>query len=166
MWLSRLFRKNTEAELPPHRRWPIRSHDHDSDPDLYRLRIFGAVSSSFELSMEDLRSLPSTEVLADLGAGKGRSARHWVGLDARRLLCSCGPCVEAEWLVIHSDGGYLHRLPVDTLYEGPAVLAYGADGKDLSRSDGGPIRLVLPHLEPWRCAKWVRGLELEVGIPS
>lgn len=166
MWLSRLFKKDRDIELLPHRRWPIRSHANDFELETFRLRIFGAVHAPREIGLDDLRSLPEVEVLADVNVGRGRSTRHWRGVDARRLVCSAGPEVSADWLVVHSDGGYLHRLPLDRFYDGTAVLAHTADERPLTRSEGGPLRLVLPHLEPWRCAKWVRALELEVGTPS
>jgi DMSO/TMAO reductase YedYZ molybdopterin-dependent catalytic subunit len=39
------------------------------------------------------------------------------------------------------------------------MFAHRADGNDLEKEHGGPVRLVVPHLYFWKSAKWVRGIE-------
>jgi DMSO/TMAO reductase YedYZ molybdopterin-dependent catalytic subunit len=40
-----------------------------------------------------------------------------------------------------------------------ALIAHSWSGKPLSRSHGGPARLLIPHLYLWKSAKWIRSIE-------
>ena len=163
MWPDRLLPRSRETENPPHRRWPVRSHDHDAGPNDFTLRIIGRVKQPIELDWPTLRDMQTLDVTADLDVATGPGPRCFEGVDLRRLIESASPDPNADLLKIHSDGGYRVHLPILPLYGGKAILAYSMEGRCLSRREGGPLRLVLPQLEPWHCAKWVRALEIEAS---
>ena len=67
---------------------------------------------------------------------------------------------EAEFVLVHSYGGYTTNLPLEDLLDGKAWVAFEFEGEDLAPVHGGPARLVVPHLYFWKSAKWVNGIEL------
>ena len=61
-------------------------------------------------------------------------------------------------MLISSYGGYTTNVPVEDLLDGKAWIAQTYDGEPLAAEQGGPARLLVPHLYLWKSAKWVRGL--------
>ncbi len=154
-----------EPRAFPHRRWP--SHSSAPITDLrnkgWSLRVFGEVTDPLSIRWQDLASLSEAEVFSDVSVTSFRQGgRRWQGVDVGNLLKLAGVQSRAEWLVVHSEGGYSRQVGLDHLFESPAVLAYQADGRPLSNREGGPLRIILPHLSPWLSSKWVRGLELKI----
>jgi len=143
----------------PHRRWPIQSSR--CDIQTWDLRIFGAVADELRFTWKDLSKLPEANAKFDTSVTSFTAGpRHWQGVDAWSILSLAGVRSDAEWLIVHCDGGYSHCLEVDRFFEGPSLLAHGVDGKPLTSREGGPLRIILPHFPTWQSAKWVRGLEL------
>ena len=52
------------------------------------------------------------------------------------------------------------NLPLTDVTGGKAWIVFGYDGAPLPPEDGGPARLLVPHLYFWKSAKWVRGLRI------
>ena len=149
----------------PHRRWPI--HGSRLDLDCWDLRVFGAVTDELRFKWNDLAGLPESQLKVDVGLTSiSRQIRHWHGVDAWSVLTLAGVRGDADWLIVHCEGGYSHVLELDRFFEGPVVLARGVDGRALNRREGGPLRMILPQFAPWQNAKWVRGLELTAERPS
>jgi DMSO/TMAO reductase YedYZ molybdopterin-dependent catalytic subunit len=51
-------------------------------------------------------------------------------------------------------------VPLAALEADDALVAWEADGEPLEPEHGWPLRLVVPSRYFWKCAKWLRGLEL------
>ena len=64
----------------------------------------------------------------------------------------------AEYVMVHSYGGYTTNLPLADVLDGKAWVVHTYDGEPLDPEHGGPARLVVPHLYFWKSAKWVRGI--------
>lgn len=64
----------------------------------------------------------------------------------------------ADFVMVHSYGGYTTNLALDDLLDGKAWVATEAEGEPLDPEHGGPARLLVPALYFWKSAKWVRGL--------
>ncbi|MEM6792346.1 MAG: molybdopterin-dependent oxidoreductase [Acidobacteriota bacterium] len=145
------------AERP----WPVRGLSLDLDD--FALRVFGAVEKELVIDWPNLtRRTPTRSVQADLDATTVRAqTRQWTGAPLEGLLEEAGISPTASCVTAYSEGGYYTHLRLYDLLDGNPILAYEVDGRPLTRSDGGPVRLVLPRLAPWRSAKWVRGLEIE-----
>ena len=160
-----LAEPNVEPRAFPHRRWPAHSSSPMTDlqSQNWELRIFGAVFDPLSIRLQDLPSLPGAEAFSDVGVTSFKQGgRRWQGVDVGHLLKLAGVQSRADWLVVHSEGGYCREICLDHIFESPAVLAYQADGRTLSNREGGPLRMILPHLSPWLSSKWVRGLELKI----
>lgn len=73
----------------------------------------------------------------------------------------------ADYVMVHSFGGYTTNLALDDLLDGKAWVATEAEGEPLDPEHGGPARLLVPALYFWKSAKWVRGLVMsEVDEPG
>jgi DMSO/TMAO reductase YedYZ molybdopterin-dependent catalytic subunit len=75
----------------------------------------------------------------------------------------CGVGTSAQYVVVHSYAGQTTNLPLDDLIEMPAWLAFSRDDHELTASEGGPARLLVPHLYLWKSLPWVSGMTLTVN---
>ncbi|MEV6875277.1 sulfite oxidase-like oxidoreductase [Amycolatopsis sp. NPDC051128] len=109
----------------------------------------------------ELMALPSEKPTVDI-----HCVTQWSKLDTRWRGVAVDTLVggldtEADYVMVHSYGGYTTNLPLADLLDGQAWIAYEYGGEPLTPEHGGPARLLVPHLYFWKSAKWVRGLELK-----
>ena len=126
----------------------------------------------FVLSTEDgplrrwdwiaFRAMPSTHIEVDLHSVTGWSllGSHWEATSMHQLLA--GVQTSAQHVVVQSFGDYTTNLPLEDLLEMPTWLAFAYEGHELAVEDGGPVRLLVPHLYLWKSVPWVRGMTLTV----
>jgi DMSO/TMAO reductase YedYZ molybdopterin-dependent catalytic subunit len=112
-------------------------------------------------SWAELLALPSEKFTVDIHCVTQWSKldTRWRGVPVDTLVG--GLDTAADYVMVHSYGGYTTNLPLADLLDGQAWVAYEYGGKPLTPEHGGPARLVVPHLYFWKSAKWVRGLELK-----
>jgi DMSO/TMAO reductase YedYZ molybdopterin-dependent catalytic subunit len=112
-------------------------------------------------SWAELMALPSEKFTVDIHCVTQWSKldTRWRGVPVDTLVG--GLDTAADYVMVHSYGGYTTNLPLADLLDGQAWVAYEYGGKPLTPEHGGPARLVVPHLYFWKSAKWVRGLELK-----
>jgi DMSO/TMAO reductase YedYZ molybdopterin-dependent catalytic subunit len=131
------------------------------DPAVWRLRVWGAAERPLELSYEELHSLPDVTMTSDFHCvtGWSRLENRWLGVRVRDVLAHARPD-GAHHVLVHAEYDYTANLPIETLLEDDALLAWGHEGRDLEPKHGWPLRLVVPKLYGWKSVKWVRGVEL------
>ena len=117
-------------------------------------------SELYRCTWDELRSLPATEVVADIHCVTKWSKldTRWKGVSFDALLRSAGLEPPTPYVLAFCDGGYTTNLSVADLGSDKALIAYAYDGAALDAEHGGPVRLLVPHLYFWKSAKWVRGL--------
>lgn len=157
------------------------------DPDHWRLRVAGRVSNELELSLPELRSLPTATVTATMEcAGNGRAAliprpvsQPWlgeaVGTAAWRgtPLCSvldlAGVSDDAIEVVCTGldrgvEGGveqaYARSLSVADARRAEVLLAYDMNDWPLLPQHGFPLRLLVPGWYGMTNVKWVSRIEV------
>jgi DMSO/TMAO reductase YedYZ molybdopterin-dependent catalytic subunit len=131
------------------------------DPTVWRLNVWGATEQPLELTYDEVKAFPNVRVTSDFHCVTGWSKleNHWLGVRARDVLGRARPD-GARHALVHAEYGYTANLPIATLLEDDALLAWGHGGRDLEPKHGWPLRLVVPKLYGWKSVKWVRGFEL------
>ena len=138
------------------------------DVSTYRLQVSGLVDKPLELSIEDLRSMPSRELIfgfecsGNRGPLNGLSSNgRWTGVPLRAVLDLAGVQDEAREIVfLGADHGeeevqfrrgtykvdqqYGRSLPRDKAMSDEPLLAYSLNGEPLTPHQGRPVRLLVP----------------------
>ena len=156
------------ARLPPGQylteKWPVLHAGSVPRVELatWELRVWGEVEEPLRLNWEEVKSLPATEVTADI-----HCVTRWSRFDAsfrgvhwRELAKLVRPKPSARFVVAHAEQGFTANVPIAALEDENALLAFEADGEPLTPDHGWPLRLVIPTRYFWKSAKWLRGLEL------
>lgn len=171
--------------VTPSRSFYVRSHFPvpDLDPGAWRLRVDGEVETPLDLSLDDLRGLPSRSLTVTLEcAGNGRQAMEpfpggtpWVfdavstaeftGTSLYRVLDRAGVSPGADEVVFTGadrgevgDGrevAFERSLPVAVARDPDVLLAWGMNGEPLPASHGRPVRVVVPAWYGMASVKWL-----------
>ena len=133
----------------------------------YRLRIGGLVGHPAELTLDQLRQLPSHEQITQHFCIQGWSGiAKWGGVSMSTILDLVVPDPSAKWVVFYSlgeggDGGtYYDAHPITQMHSPLAMLAYDMNGQPLSFGHGAPLRLRNELELGFKQVKWIRGIEL------
>jgi len=152
-------------------KWPVLHYGLVPTVDLarWRFRVQGLVENPFELTWDELMSLPMQQVTCDM-----HCVTHWSRLDnlfegvpLKPLLERARLKPEAGFVLVHADPEYTTNIPLQDLLAPGNLLALRHNGEPLMPEHGGPVRLLVPHLYLWKSAKWVTGFEfLEEDEPG
>lgn len=144
-------------------------HGHpEIDVATYRLRVSGLVDKALSLSMDDLRKMPSRELIfgfecsGNRGPLNGLSSNgRWKGVPLRTVLEQAGvKATGREFVFFGADRGeeevafrggtykvdqqYGRSLQRDVALSDEPLLAYELNGEPLTTHQGRPIRLLVP----------------------
>jgi sulfoxide reductase catalytic subunit YedY len=138
----------------------------DSGFASYRLRIHGLVNSPVELTLQEVRALPSHEQITQHFCIQGWSGvARWSGVSMASILDLVRPKPEARWLVFYSlgdgpDGGlYYDAHPIEQMRNPLTMLAYDMNGEPLSYGHGAPLRLRNEVQLGFKQVKWIGGVD-------
>src|SRR3954470_5464589 len=157
------------------------------DPAAWRLAIDGRVERPLELSLDELRSRPSAEVVATMEcAGNGRAHlaprpvsqpwlleavgnARWEGTPLRPLLEEAGLADDALDVVFTGldrgiekgvEQSYERALPLSVALGDDVLLAYEMNGAPLLPQHGAPLRLVVPGWYGMTNVKWLTSIDV------
>ena len=117
--------------------------------------------SPFTLDLDELKALPSVTLTFDIHCVTKWSKFDTLWTGVRVATCSRGGgAAGATHVMDHAEFGYTTNVPLADITTDEAIVAYAFDGETIEPIHGGPVRIVVPHLYFWKCAKWVRVLEL------
>ncbi len=128
------------------------------DPATYRLRVDGLVQRPLSLSLGDLRSLPVAEQVSDFRCVTGWTVEdvRWTGVRIRDVLGPAGLLPSGTALsFVSAESPYVDSLTLEQAVLPDVLLAWGMDGRPLSRPHGAPLRLVMPRMYGYKSVKWV-----------
>jgi DMSO/TMAO reductase YedYZ molybdopterin-dependent catalytic subunit len=173
MFRSRAARKVEEAgydpaRLPPGQylteKWPVLHAGTVPQTDLatWDFRVFGEVENPITLSWEAFTALPSREITTDIHCVTrwSRFDTSFRGVHWSDLAKLVSPKPSARYVVGHAEQDFTVNVPLSSLEDEEALLAYEADGEPLTPEHGWPLRLVIPKRYFWKSAKWLRAIEL------
>ena len=155
--------RERDPRLPPGQSlvedWPVLSAgptpDVPTDEWSFSVRTESGVT---KWTWDEFLALGVEDVTVDI-----HCVTHWTKLDMPWRGVSLDTVFEnietsADYVMVHSYGGYTTNLALDDLLDGKAWVATEAEGEPLDPEHGGPARLLVPALYFWKSAKWVRGL--------
>lgn len=160
------------------------------DVDRWRLRIAGSEREPIELSLDELKRRPQRTMRVTIEcAGDGRAltqprsisqpwltgavgTAEWTGAPLQDLLDEAG-IVDGDRDIVFTgldrgfEGGgirfFQRSLPLKTVREGDALVAYEMNGRPLEPQHGLPARLVIPGWYGMAHVKWLGAIE---SVPS
>lgn len=159
---------HAERRVPPGQRvtrgWPV-LHEGPIprfDPASWRLSFHGACTRPYELTYEQLKALPNSDLRSDFHCVTGWSKLDnlWRGVQTSLLLKKAEPHPDASYVLVHAEYDYTANLALDTLLADDAMVAWAPNMQDLAPRHGFPLRLLVPKLYGWKSVKWVRSFEL------
>ena len=158
------------------------------DPAAYRLSVAGLVDDPFTLSLDEIRKMGTTELVAGFecsGNGPGRvhglaSNGRWTGVPLRTLLTRAGVKTDADEVVFfgadrgEEDVDFRGKLIKVTQQFGRSLsvadatrpepfVAHALNGEPLSRQQGFPVRLIVPGWYGVANVKWLSEIHVQHG---
>jgi len=132
----------------------------------WRLKIDGLVTRPTELSLDELRRLPSRTQITRHDCVEGWSAiGKWKGAQMTPLLQSVGLKPEARYLVFHCadmlapGARYYESIDLIDAFHPQTILAYDMNDAALSVPHGAPLRLRVERQLGYKHAKYVMRIE-------
>ena len=149
------------------------------DPVTFRLKISGLVDRPIALSLEELRRMGGTDLVAGFECSGNRRPLQglsgngrWTGVPLRTVLDRAGVKAQARELVFFgADHGteevefrtqkftveqqFGRSLPRDLALAPEPFLAYALNGEPLTRHQGSPLRLIVPGWYGVANVKWL-----------
>ena len=134
-------------------------------PGEWNLRVFGLVNNEFTITFDELKAMPSIDLVTDIHCVTKWSKfdTAWRGVRIRDLFQRAGIQDGVTHFMGHAEFGYTANLPFEDVVRDESLVVYQYDGEDIEPVHGGPVRLLVPHLYFWKSPKWLRGLELRTG---
>lgn len=164
------FLKQKDPTLPPGQvltqKFPV-LHVGDVpniDPQTYRLAFTGLVENRFEISLDELRALPSTDYRGDIHCVTrwSKKATHWRGTLFRTLVERANPSAEVTHVIQVASfdklrmTDYTTNLPLSAMLDDDVLVAWEYDGQPIEPIHGGPVRMLVPKRYFWKSAKWLQ----------
>ena len=171
-----------DGVITPNELFFVRNHAPTPRIDVseYRLRVEGdAIDEAVELTMDDLRALPSQSVVAYLECGGnwrgfwasvvgqaaaggqwgtgGISCAEWSGPTLASVLALAGvrsSAVDVD-LIGLDEGGFSRPMPLERALDPTTLLAHTMNGVDLPPDHGFPLRGVVPGWVGSSSVKWL-----------
>jgi DMSO/TMAO reductase YedYZ molybdopterin-dependent catalytic subunit len=139
----------------------------------YRLEVGGLVEKPANLSLAELRALPSRTQITRHDCVEGWSAiGKWKGVRLSSLLETVQPKPQARFVVFYcadpmeEDGTelYYESIDMDDAFHPQTILAYELNDRTLPIPNGAPLRLRVERQLGYKHAKYLMRLELVAGF--
>ena len=132
----------------------------------YRLKVDGLVARPLDLSLEQIRGLPSRTQITRHDCVEGWSAiGEWTGVPLSTLLQMAGLGNGTQYIVFHcaddllGQGLYYESIDLIDAYHPQTIMAYAMNGQTLPIPHGAPLRLRVERQLGYKMAKYVMRIE-------
>jgi DMSO/TMAO reductase YedYZ molybdopterin-dependent catalytic subunit len=157
----------------------------DVDPATYRFKVTGLVERPKSLSLDDLKKMGSTELVAGFECSGNRGPLQglcgngrWTGVPLKTVLDAAGVKAAArEFVFFGADHGeeeiewrtqkfkldqqFGRSLNREQALSGQPFLAYALNGEPLTRHQGSPVRLIVPGWYGVANVKWLTQVHIQ-----
>jgi DMSO/TMAO reductase YedYZ molybdopterin-dependent catalytic subunit len=158
-------RRDGRPRLPPGQRViqflrPMGGQEGNGSVSSFRLKVYGAVKTPFELDYKGLLSLPQVTKEADVHCVTGWSMLGgiWKGVQVSLLAEKAGIKGEARHVIFEAAHGFTANAPLEEALADNALITYRVNGKPFAIEHGAPVRGLVPDLYFWKSAKWITGV--------
>ncbi len=130
-------------------------------PTGWKLKVTGLVDKPLELSLDELKAMPSVEEMRTLECisnpvgGDLISNAMWKGVRLRDLLAQAGVKNGAKQLKLESFDGFYTGIPIELGMHEHALLVYEMNGEPLPHEHGAPLRCLWPGRYGMKQPKWI-----------
>ncbi len=155
------------------------------DPATFRLKVTGLVDRAKSLSLDELKKMGSTDLIAGFECSGNRGPiqglcgnGRWTGVPLKAVLDSAGvkPAArefvffgadhgeeEIEWRTqkFKLDQQFGRSLNREQALSGQPFLAWALNGEPLTRHQGSPLRLIVPGWYGVANVKWLAQIHLQ-----
>ncbi|MCG7522785.1 molybdopterin-dependent oxidoreductase [Ruegeria sp. Ofav3-42] len=177
-WLQNFITQDSELFVKDHLGEPA------SSVVDWRLEISGLVTKAHSFSLLDLRNFPQTELMgfhkcAGSPINPDRPTPHevgnvvWKGVALRHLIEQCHVEQGAShvWMTGADHGSYRGTspqyfskdLPLSKAMSDEVIVATEMNHKPLTKTRGGPVRLIVPGYYATNSVKWLTSIQLQAG---
>lgn len=178
---DRLAREFTEQDISryfkPNGNPPPMTIDYVSDATnqwrQWRLKVSGLVEHPADLTLAELKSMPSRSQITRHDCVEGWSAiAKWRGVPLAEIIKRVQPRSDARYAVFHSmdtddDGqNYYESIDLEDALHPQTILAYEMNDRPLPIEHGAPLRLRLENQLGYKMAKYIRALEFVRELKS
>jgi DMSO/TMAO reductase YedYZ molybdopterin-dependent catalytic subunit len=132
----------------------------------WRLQITGLVDQDLELSLQDLRAMPSqTQILtmqciSNPIGGDLTSSSRWTGVLFKDVLAEAGVQATATGAYITSTDGFYEFVTLEDIQDDRCLLVYAMNDEPLPPDHGFPLRVYIPNRYGMKQPKWIEKIEL------
>lgn len=137
----------------------------------WKLVVNGMVQRPLELSLADLKAMPSRTQITRHDCVEGWSAiGKWTGVPLGLVLEKAGLAPGARYAVFYcadeleqtldGSGKYYESIDLVDAWHPQTILAYAMNGKELEVAHGAPLRLRVERQLGYKHAKYVMRIEL------
>jgi len=155
------------------------------DPAAFKLKVSGLVERPKQLSLDDLKKLGSTELVAGFECSGNRGPVQglcgngkWTGVPLKAVLDAAGvKAATREFVFFGADHGeeevewrtqkykvdyqFGRSLNREQALSGTPFLAWALNGEPLTRHQGSPLRLIVPGWYGVSNVKWLAQIHLQ-----
>jgi DMSO/TMAO reductase YedYZ molybdopterin-dependent catalytic subunit len=118
------------------------------DPSTWKLKVARKAGDTLYLSIDDIKSLPKTEIVFDFKCIEGWSqVTHWGGVLFSDFAKKYGLNKQTDMKfagLTTPDDGYYVGIDMPSMLHPQTILCYEMNGKPLSNEHGAPLRLIIP----------------------
>jgi DMSO/TMAO reductase YedYZ molybdopterin-dependent catalytic subunit len=134
----------------------------------WKLKVEGLVMNPLELSLDELRAMPSRSQVTRHDCVEGWSAiGQWKGVPLSKVLEMAQLKDNARYIVFHcadnltggADGVYYESIDLIDAFHPQTILAYEMNGKTLPVNHGAPLRVRIERQLGYKMAKYIMRIE-------
>jgi DMSO/TMAO reductase YedYZ molybdopterin-dependent catalytic subunit len=162
---------STHKQLPPRQqlaapgKWPAVGEAAAAAPlGPWRVAINGEVTTSLELTLEELCALPRVERAIDIHCVTrwSKPGMRFAGVTLASLLEVARPTAAGTFVsfVAYSTRNHSTSLPLADALALETLIAWEWDGAPLPPEHGGPVRVIVPNRYFYKSLKWLRAIEV------
>ena len=118
------------------------------DPAAWKMMVARGPGDTLQLTMDDIRRMPKTEIVFDFKCIEGwDQVTHWGGVKMEDFIKAYhleGQTGKKYMGLRTPDNGYYVGIDMPSAIHPQTLLAYEMNGAPLSKNQGAPLRLIIP----------------------